>query len=68
MKKKTVEQVAAMSARELTVYLLTLTPAERSKINNDELLKARGAAIFQQKVENLNAMQKTKPIAYANKR
>ena len=67
MKKKTVEQLAAMSARELTVYLLTLTPAERAKIN-DELLKARGAAILQQKVDDLNAMQKTKPIAYANKK
>lgn len=68
MKKKTVEQVAAMSATELTVYLLTLTPAERAKINNDELLKARGAAIFQKKVDNINALQKTKPLAYLNKR
>lgn len=67
MKKKTIEQVAEMSARELSVYLLTLTPAERAKINNDELLKARGAAILQKKMDNINDMQKTKPIAYVSK-
>ena len=67
MKKKTIEQVAEMSGTELKVYLLTLTPADRAKINNDELLKARGAAILKKKVDNLNAMQKTKPIAYLNK-
>jgi len=67
MKKKTIEQVAEMSGTELKVYLLTLTPADRAKINNDELLKARGAAILKRKVDNLNAMQKTKPIAYLNK-
>jgi len=67
MKKKTIEQVAEMSATELSIYLLTLTPADRAKINNDELLKARGAAILKRKVDNLNAMQKTKPIAYLNK-
>ena len=68
MKKKTIEQIAEMSGTELRVYLLTLTPAERAKINNDELLKARGAAILQKKMDNIDAMQKTKPIAYANKR
>jgi len=67
MNKKTIEQVAEMSATELRIYLLTLTPADRAKINNDELLKARGAAILKRKVDNLNAMQKTKPIAYLNK-
>jgi len=67
MKKKTIEQVAEMSATELSIYLLTLTPANRAQINNDELLKARGAAILKRKVDNLNAMQKTKPIAYLNK-
>lgn len=68
MKKKTIEQVAEMSGTELRVYLLSLTPVERAKINNDELLKARGTAILQKKMDNIDAMQKTKPIAYANKR
>ncbi len=68
MEKKTVEQIAEMSGTERRKYLLSLTPAERAEINNDELLKARGAAIFQKKVDNINAMQKTKPIAYLNKR
>lgn len=68
MKKKTIEQVAEMSPAQLSIYLLTLTPAERAKINNDELLKARGAAILKKKMDNIDAMQKTKPIAYANKR
>ena len=68
MKKKTIEQVAEMSGAELSIYLLTLTPAERAKINNDELLKVRGAAILQKKMDNINDMQKTKPIAYVNKR
>ena len=67
MNNKTIEQVAEMSATELRIYLLTLTPANRAQINNDELLKARGAAILKKKVDNLNAMQKTKPIAYLNK-
>ena len=68
MKKKTIEQVAEMSAIELRIYLLTLTPANRAKINNDELRKAMGAAILKKKVDNLNDLQKTKPIAYLNKR
>ena len=68
MNKKTIDQVAEMSATELRIYLLTLTPANRAKINNDELRKAMGAAILKKKVDNLNAMQKTKPIAYLNKR
>ena len=55
MKKKTIEQVAEMSGTELSIYLLTLTPAERVEINNDELLKARGAAILQKLVANTNA-------------
>ena len=67
MKKKTIEQVAEMSAIELSVYLLALSPTERAKINNDELLKARGAAILQKKMDNINDMQKTKPIAYVKK-
>ena len=67
MKKKTIEQVAEMSATELSIYLLTLTPANRAQISNDELLKARGAAILKKKVDDLNAMQKTRPIAYLNK-
>ena len=68
MNKKTIEQVAEMSATELRIYLLTLTPENRAKINSDEFRKAMGAAILKKKVDNLNAMQKTKPIAYLNKR
>lgn len=63
MNKEKIKQFAETPATELRENLIVLTPAERAEIKNYELLKARGAAILQKMVDNLNDTQKTKPLA-----
>jgi hypothetical protein len=54
-KKKTIEQIAAMSGAERSRYLLSLPNEERQAIDEEKLLKAIDTATVQMLKDDLNA-------------